>query len=85
MEAKFAALEQQMKSVKEDIAEIKQNIEKDNDDVKKDLQVGFSNIEKKLDCYVTQKEFSVYKWLIVTTFGAAITVIVSMILNKTLG
>lgn len=51
---KITRLQEQMKAIKEDIAESRQEIKQVRDDVNE----GFGKIEKKLDCYVRKDNYN---------------------------
>jgi ribosome recycling factor len=51
---KITRLQEQMKAIKEDIAQSRQEIRQVRDDVNE----GFGKIEKKLDCYVRKDDYN---------------------------
>ncbi len=51
---KITRLQEQMKAIKEDIAQSRQEIKQVRDDVNE----GFGKIEKKLDCYVRKDDYN---------------------------
>lgn len=51
---KITRLQEQMKAIKEDIAESRQEIKQVRDDVNE----GFGKIERKLDCYVRKDSYA---------------------------
>lgn len=51
---KITRLQEQMKAIKEDIAQSRQEIKQVRDDVNE----GFDKIEKKLDCYVRKDNYN---------------------------
>jgi len=51
---KITRLQEQMKAIKEDIAQSRQEIKQVRDDVNE----GFGKIEKKLDCYVRKDNYN---------------------------
>lgn len=51
---KITRLQEQMKAIKEDIAQSRQEIKQ----VRDDINEGFGKIEKKLDCYVRKDDYN---------------------------
>lgn len=90
-DAKIIRLEEQMKAIKEEVVQVRQELT----DTRAELAKGFEKVENKLDCYVRRDTYSKDRKLITHrlqfmekivygAIGLALTAVVSAVLSLVL-